>query len=204
MSNAILILDFGSQYTQLIARRVRELKVFSSILPCNASVERVKSLNPRGIILSGGPASVYEKNAPVLDKKILKLGVPVLGICYGMQSMVKTLGGQVRASNEREYGKAVMYIDDHRDLFYTLPEKITSWASHGDCTKKLPAGFELLAHTENTDFAAAGDKKRGIYGVQFHPEVAHTEYGLQIISNFLFRICGCRADWQLEDFIKPR
>ncbi|MDD5195219.1 MAG: glutamine-hydrolyzing GMP synthase [Candidatus Omnitrophica bacterium] len=204
MKDTILILDFGSQYTQLIARRVRELKVFSVIEPCIVSIEKIKSYNPKGIILSGGPHSVYEKGAPLVDKKIFKLNVPVLGICYGLQGLVKTLHGEVNESKGREYGRAQMYIDNHEDLFFSLPAKIVSWMSHMDKVVKLPEGFKQLAHTESTEFAAIGNNAKKIYGVQFHPEVVHTDKGLQIISNFLFRICNCFATWQLEDFIEQQ
>ena len=200
----ILILDFGSQYTQLIARRVRELKVFSVIEPCNISLARIKEINPRGIVLSGGPHSVYEPKAPKLNKKILELDLPVLGICYGMQILVKALGGQVKEAAKREYGKAVMNIDDHSGLFFSLGKKITSWMSHTDQAKKLPHGFKPLAHTANTGHAAIADKKRKIYGVQFHPEVVHTDFGSKIIANFLFRIAGCSPSWQLKDFINEK
>ena len=197
----ILILDFGSQYTQLIARRIRELKVFSVIEPCTISIAKIKKINPKAIILSGGPHSVYENKAPSFNKNILNLKIPILGICYGMQIMVKTLKGQVKESRKREYGRAQMYIDDHEDLFFSLPAKIISWMSHTDKVVKLPKGFKLLAHTANTGFAAIGNSKEKIYAVQFHPEVVHTDLGLQIISNFLFRIVGCFANWQLEDFV---
>jgi GMP synthase (glutamine-hydrolysing) len=200
-TDTIVILDFGSQYTQLIARRVRELKVFSVILPCNASQDKIKGFNPKGIILSGGPHSVYAKNAPGLNEKIIKLGVPILGICYGLQILVKTSGGKVQESLRREYGPAQMYIDNHEDLFFSLPVKITSWMSHMDKVITLPKGFIPLAHTQSTQFAAVGNPGKKIYGVQFHPEVAHTQLGIQIISNFLFRVCECFADWQLEDFV---
>ena len=199
--DTILILDFGSQYTQLIARRVRELKVFSVIEPCTVSIEKIKNINPKGIILSGGPHSVYEKGAPNFNKQILQLSIPILGICYGMQILVKILKGEVKESKKREYGRAKMYIDDHEDLFFSLPAKIISWMSHTDQIIKLPSGFKLLAHTLNTKFASIGNRKKKIYGVQFHPEVVHTELGMQIVSNFLFRIVGCFANWQLEDFI---
>ncbi|MCK4912340.1 MAG: glutamine-hydrolyzing GMP synthase [Candidatus Omnitrophica bacterium] len=202
--DTILILDFGSQYTQLIARRVRELKVFSVIEPCTIAIERIKKINPKGIILSGGPHSVYEKEAPILKKEVLKLGIPILGICYGMQILVKTLKGRVREGKKREYGRAKMFIDDHQDLFFSLPEKITSWMSHTDQIINLPSGFRLLAHTSNTKFAAIGNSKDKIYGVQFHPEVVHTELGTEILSNFLFRITGCSPTWQLEDFISEQ
>ncbi len=204
MTDTILILDFGSQYTQLIARRVRELKVFSLIEPCTVSVERIKKLKPKGIILSGGPYSVYEKGAPRLSADILRLGIPVLGICYGMQSIVKGLGGRVRESSRREYGHAPMYIDNHQDLFFTLGAKVVSWMSHADRALQLPKGFIRMAHTLSTPYAAIGCPEKKIYGVQFHPEVVHTEGGLQIISNFLFRICECFANWQLEDFISAQ
>lgn len=199
--DTILILDFGSQYTQLIARRIRELKVYSVIEPCNISIERIKKIKPKGIILSGGPHSVYEKGAPSLKKEIFSLGIPVLGICYGMQILVKRLKGVVKEAKKREYGKAVMYIDNHDDLFFSLGAKITSWMSHTDQVASLPTDFIVLAHTLNTKFAAIGNPKKKIYGVQFHPEVVHTESGLQILSNFLFRICECFANWQLEDFV---
>jgi len=202
--DTILILDFGSQYTQLIARRIRELKVFSIIEPCTITTSKIKKINPKGIILSGGPHSVYEKKAPALREEILQLGIPILGICYGMQILVKTLKGKVGESKKREYGRAKMYIDDHHDLFFSLPVKIVSWMSHADQALSLPSGFKLLAHTSNTQFAAIGDGKRKIYGVQFHPEVVHTELGIQIISNFLFRIVGCFPNWQLEDFISEQ
>lgn len=202
--DTILILDFGSQYTQLIARRVRELRVFSVIESCKISLEKIKKLKPKGIIFSGGPHSVYEKNAPKIKKEILKLGIPILGICYGMQIAVKTLGGKVSESRKREYGRAPMYIDDHEDLFFSLPDEITSWMSHTDKVVNLPKGFKILAHTDNTKFAAVGNRELKIYGVQFHPEVVHTDLGIQIISNFLFRICDCFANWQLEDFISEQ
>jgi len=204
MKDTIVILDFGSQYTQLIARRVRELKVYSIIFPFNTPIEEIKKLKPKGIILSGGPHSVYEKNAPFLRKEILKLKIPVLGICYGMQIMIKSLGGKVSESKKREYGRAVMYMDGHKDLFFTMPAKITSWMSHADKVQELPKGFKRLAHTLNTSYAAVGDAKRKFYGVQFHPEVVHTELGIQVISNFLFRICECFANWQLEDFVEAK
>ncbi|MDD4294937.1 MAG: glutamine-hydrolyzing GMP synthase [Candidatus Omnitrophica bacterium] len=204
MNDKILILDFGSQYTQLIARRIRELKVYSVIEPYNMPIEKIRELNPKGIILSGGPHSVYEKCAPKLDNELLELGIPILGICYGMQIMVKTLGGKVKESRVREYGRAMMYIDGHEDIFFSMPAKITSWMSHTDSIAQLPKDFKLLAHTKDTPFAAISNARRKMYGVQFHPEVAHTDLGIQIISNFLFRVCECFASWQLGDFIKEQ
>ncbi|MFH1441943.1 MAG: glutamine-hydrolyzing GMP synthase [Candidatus Omnitrophota bacterium] len=198
----IVILDFGSQYTQLIARRVRENKVFSTILPYNASIEQINSFFPKGIILSGGPASVTGKKSPLPDKGIFKLGVPILGICYGMQAITEMLGGKVKASKEREFGKVELFIDDNTSLFTHMPGNFTCWASHGDLVKKLPAGFRVSAHTLNSPIAAISNNKKKIYGVQFHPEVTHTEKGGQILGNFLFRICGCLSRWTMKSFIK--
>jgi len=204
VKDTILILDYGSQYTQLIARRVRELKVFSAIEPCNTRIEKIKQINPKAIILSGGPHSVYEKGAPGIDRRIFELGVPVLGICYGMQLMVKVLGGKVKEGKKREYGRAAMYVDSHKDIFFSLPKQVITWMSHTDQAVTLPRGFAPIAHTSNTKFAAIADTKRKLFGVQFHPEVAHTENGLQIISNFLFRVVECSANWQLEDFVEAQ
>ncbi len=198
----VVILDFGSQYTQLIARRVRENKVFSRIIPFTTPAKEIAALGPKGIILSGGPASVYSKNAPHPDKDIFKLGIPVLGICYGMQLIAQMNEGRTKDTKEREYGKAELFVDDNRDLFSNLPGNITCWASHGDYVTKLPPGFEVLAHTLNSPMAAIGHKRRKIYGVQFHPEVTHTEKGNQIISNYLFRVCGCYGRWTMQSFIK--
>lgn len=198
----IVILDFGSQYTQLIARRVRENKVFSRILPFNASIKEITALSPKGIILSGGPASVTEKKSPLPDKKILKLGIPVLGICYGMQIIAEMTGGKVKHSKSREFGKAELFIDDNRDLFSHMPGNFTCWASHGDQVTKLPAGFHVSAHTANAPVGAISNRRAKIYGVQFHPEVTHTEKGSQIIGNFLFRICNCSSRWTMQSFIK--
>lgn len=198
----ILILDFGSQYTQLIARRVRENKVFSRIIPYNTPAKEIAKLTPKGLILSGSPASVTQKKSPSPDKEIFKLGVPLLGICYGMQVIAESLGGRVKHTKEREYGKAELFIDNNRDLFSHLPGNFTCWASHGDYVTKLPPGFQVSAHTTNTPNAAISNSKRKIYGVQFHPEVTHTEKGNQILSNFLFKICGCLGRWTMQSFIK--
>jgi len=199
---AIVILDFGSQYTQLIARRVRENKVFSTILPYNTTAEALKAMSPKGIILSGGPASVYEKKSPSPDKGIFKLGIPILGICYGMQAIAQSLGGSVKHNPNREYGKTEMFLDDTRDLFSHLPGNITCWMSHGDLVKKIPPGFVSIAHTLNTPITAMSNVAKKIYGVQFHPEVTHTLKGSQIIINFLFKICGCSPRWTMQSFIK--
>jgi GMP synthase (glutamine-hydrolysing) len=198
----VLILDFGSQYTQLIARRIRENKVFSKILPYTTSAKEIALLAPKGLILSGGPASVVDKKSPVPDKDIFKLGVPVLGICYGMQAIAQMLDGKTRHTKDREYGKTELFIDDNRDLFSNIPGNFTCWASHGDYVTKVPPGFIVAAHTLNSPIAAISHKKRRIYGVQFHPEVTHTEKGNQIISNFLFRICGCSGRWTMAAYVR--
>jgi len=198
----ILILDFGSQYTQLIARRVRENKVFSRIIPYNTTAKEIAAMAPKGIILSGGPASVLDKKSPHPDKGIFKLGVPVLGICYGMQLVAEMLGGKVKHTTGREYGKTELFIDNNRDLFSHMPGNFTCWASHGDYLKKLPPGFKVIAHTANAPIAAIAHTSRKIFGVQFHPEVTHTEKGTQIIGNFLFKICGCLGRWTTASFIK--
>ncbi|MEW6101466.1 MAG: glutamine-hydrolyzing GMP synthase [Candidatus Omnitrophota bacterium] len=198
----ILILDFGSQYTQLIARRVRENKVFSRIIPYNTPAKEIAAMQPKGLILSGGPASIVGKKGPVPDKGIFKLGIPILGVCYGMQVITELLGGRVKHTKEREFGKVELFIDDNRDLFSHLPGNFTCWASHGDFVTKLPSGFMVSSHTMNTPIASISNKKRKIYGVQFHPEVTHTEKGTQILGNFIFKICGCLGRWTIESFIK--
>ncbi|MBI4707579.1 MAG: glutamine-hydrolyzing GMP synthase [Candidatus Omnitrophica bacterium] len=198
----ILILDFGSQYTQLIARRVRECKVFSRIIPFNTPAKEIAELQPKGLILSGGPASVIEKKSPYPDKGIFKLGIPILGICYGMQVITEMMDGKVKHTKEREFGKAEIFIDDNRDIFSRLPGNFTCWASHGDHVKKLPPGFIISAHTMNAPIAAISNKRKMIYGVQFHPEVTHTEKGSQILSNFISKVCGCLGRWTMESFIK--
>ena len=198
----ILILDFGSQYTQLIARRVRECKVFSRIIPFNTPAKDIAAMQPKGLILSGGPASVTQKKSPSPDKGIYKLGIPILGICYGMQVTAEILGGKVRHTKEREFGKTELFIDENRDLFSHLPGNFTCWASHGDYLTKVPPGFTVSAHTMNTPIAAISNPKRKIFGVQFHPEVTHTEKGNQIISNFMFKVCGCLGRWTMQSFIK--
>lgn len=197
----ILILDFGSQYTQLIARRVRENKVFSQIIPFNTKASEIEKLAPKGLILSGGPASVYEKEPPLPDKNIFKLGIPILGICYGMQAIAEILAGKVKHTLSREYGKAELFIDNHKDIFNNLPSNLTCWMSHGDELKKLPPGFSIVAHTLNAAIAAIANSNRKIYGVQFHPEVVHTQRGSQILANFLFKICSCLPRWTMESFV---
>ncbi len=197
----ILVLDFGSQYNQLIARRVRENKVFSMIVSHDITAEEIRKLNPKGLILSGGPASIYGVRAPKPKKEIFEMGIPVLGICYGMQAMAHMLGGKVTKANKREYGHAELLIDDSGDLFEGLDNKIISWMSHGDFVSRLPAGFKKIAHTDNTEYAGIADKSRHLYGVQFHPEVAHTPKGTKIIANFLCNICRCQGNWTMQSFI---
>lgn len=198
----ILILDFGSQYTQLIARRVRENKVFSRIIPYNTPASEIAAMAPKGLILSGGPASVVNKKSPYPDKGIFKLGIPILGICYGMQVISEMFAGKVKHTKEREYGKVELFIDDTQNLFSHIPGNFTCWASHGDFVTKMPPGFHTSAHTVNTPIAAISNSKKKIFAVQFHPEVTHTEKGNQILSNFLFKICGCLSRWTIHSFIK--
>jgi len=200
----IVILDFGSQYTQLIARRIRELHIYSEILPFNARVEEIKSHNPKGIILSGGPASVYEKDAPFPDKRIFDLGLPILGICYGLQLITHIFGGEVVKSDKHEYGKAEIDILNHEDLFYDLPNHMHVWMSHADKVIKLPEGFEVIARTFNAPYAAIRNKEKKIWGVQFHPEVSHTYLGKEILKNFAVRICGCSQDWTMGNFLMEK
>ena len=201
MKQRIAILDYGSQYTQLIARRIREHNVFSEIIRFDTPADRLRENPPMGIILSGGPNSVFEEGAPGIDQEIFSLGIPVLGVCYGMQLMSQCLGGEVAPGEEREYGKTEMTTLPGNDLFTGIPEKFTVWMSHGDRVAKIPAGFKVSATSANCPYAAIRDESRRFYAIQFHPEVVHTEFGSQILANFLFKICGCRGDWKMEDWI---
>ena len=201
-NDKILVLDFGSQYTQLIARRIRESKVYSEIFPFNASVAKIREFNPNGIILSGGPSSVYDKGAPMPDMAIFNLGIPVLGICYGMQLMAYHLGGNVARSNKREYGNAELVVDDDRDFLWGVSQKSKVWMSHGDRIETLPKGFSVIAHTANSPIAAMADINRHFFALQFHPEVVHTDEGDRILHNFVFPICGCKPTWQMSSFIE--
>ncbi len=198
----ILIIDFGSQYTQLIARRIREAKVFSLVKPYSASIDEIKKINPKGIILSGGPQSVYAENAYSVDRKIFDLGIPVLGICYGLQLICKLLKGKVEPAENREYGKAVLKLEKNNDLFLDVKENSTVWMSHGDLITQLPDNFITLATSGSSPNSAIADNEKKIYGVQFHPEVNHTEEGEKIIGNFLFKICKCNKLWESSNFIK--
>jgi len=200
----ILVLDFGSQYTQLIARRVRESKVYCEIHPFNIALEKIRQLQPEGIILSGGPASVYQENAPKVSEDFFKMPVPFLGICYGMGVVNLAFGGEAGRAERREYGPADLVIDDNADLFYgfSANEATRVWMSHGDKMTASPKGWSVLAHSDNSPIAAFANPTRRYFGVQFHPEVMHTVRGRQILNNFVFRVCGCRSDWTMEHFIE--
>jgi GMP synthase (glutamine-hydrolysing) len=203
-SEKVLILDFGSQYTQLIARRVREAHVYCEIFPCNADFEKIKSFEAKGIILSGGPSSVYEEDAPRVDERVFEMGLPVLGICYGMQLAGQHFGGVVAPSNHREYGRAVLSYEPSCSLFKGLEGSgtLTVWMSHGDRLEKMPENFDIVAKTDNAPAAAMKHHSREIYAIQFHPEVTHTEQGKTILENFVVGICGCRQIWTTENFIQ--
>ncbi|MFW6114818.1 MAG: glutamine-hydrolyzing GMP synthase [Thermodesulfobacteriota bacterium] len=197
----ILIIDFGSQYNQLIARRVREQHVYCKIEAPDIELSEVRSLAPQGIILSGGPSSIYWKKSPKLDPALFSLRIPVLGICYGMQYMIGVLGGTAERTSKREYGVAELNILESSGLFLGVPSKTTCWMSHGDSISRLPTGFTATASTENTKIAAAEDRKNKLFGLQFHPEVAHTPEGSRMLHNFLFSICGCKETWTMDSFI---
>lgn len=199
----ILIADYGSQYTQLIARRIREQRVFCQIIPAQQlNPQTLSKLAPKGLILSGGPSSVYQSNAPLPDVKIFDLKVPTLGICYGMQAMAHLLGGSVAQAGKREYGRSNVTVLKADGLFQDVRKDSVCWMSHGDSVEKAPAGFEVIASTGNTQTAAIADPARRLYGLQFHPEVAHTEEGTKILRNFLFEVCGCRGEWSMSSFIQ--
>lgn len=202
----ILVLDFGSQYTQLIARRIREAQVYSQILPCTAPLASVLAYRPRGIVLSGGPSSVYDKKAPSVAKALFDQGIPILGICYGMQLITHLSGGDVAKAAHREYGRAELCIDDRSDLFKGIASggSTTVWMSHGDRIERMPPGFRSIAHTDNSPIAAMkrDDHKQRIYCLQFHPEVAHTAEGTQILRNFVYDICGCKPSWTMRSYVE--
>ena len=198
----IVILDFGSQYSELIARRIRETQVYSEVISYRTTAEQLREINPKGIILSGGPNSVYSDYAPHCYPEIWKLGIPVLGVCYGMQLMVNQLGGEVIQAERGEYGKASLYIDDPTDLLTNVEEGATMWMSHGDSVTNMPPGFELLAHTDNTPCAAIAHHDKKLYGVQFHPEVVHSQGGIALIRNFVYHICDCEPTWTTAAFVE--
>ncbi len=198
----VIVLDFGAQYSQLIARRIRECKVYCELMPFDTPVEELAALKPSGIVFSGGPASVYEAEAPQCDVRIFQLGVPILGICYGMQLMASQLGGQVVGGEKREYGRTELRVLEGDDLFAGLNPQLICWMSHGDVVTTPPAGFTATALTDNSPVAAMADRKRRLFGVQFHPEVVHTPWGIEILRNFLNRYCGCTGKWTMANFVR--
>ena len=203
MHELILIVDYGSQYTQLIARRIREQHVFCRIVPPRElTLRTLRELQPQGLILSGGPNSVYQPHAPLPPRNVFDAGVPTLGICYGMQAMAHCLGGYVRRAGKREYGKAVLTVTHPDGLFKGTRREFVSWMSHGDLVNRLPKGFAVSARTRNTSAAAMADPRRRLYGLQFHPEVVHTEEGNRILKNFLFRVCRCHGEWTMRSFVR--
>ena len=204
-SEKIIVLDFGGQYNQLIARRVRECHVFCEVKPYTTPIEKIKAEKPVGIIFTGGPNSVYEENSPKIDSEIFRLGIPILGICYGCQLIAHMLGGKVSPADDdtaREYGKTVTEFDTDCEIFDGLPECSVTWMSHGDYMSKMPEGFIRVAHSEACPNVGIADKERGFYGVQFHPEVNHTEYGSRMLHNFLYKVCHVKGDWTMGDFCK--
>src|SRR6266446_4140250 len=198
----IFIIDFGSQYTQVIARRVRECQVYSEIVRFDTPATEIAAAKPNGIILSGGPASVYDKSTPQIDPEIFSLGIPVLGICYGLMLMAHHLGGQVVFTGRREYGAGMLHIKNGSELFNGLSNQLDVWNSHGDEVTSLPKGFRAVGTTEGCDLAAVEDRQRRLYGLQFHPEVAHTPRGREILQNFVYHICHCSMDWTMGSFIE--
>src|SRR5262245_55232604 len=194
----VLVIDFGAQYTQLIARRVREHHVFCRVLPCTASFAEIKAVAPKAIILSGGPASVWQGGSPRCAPEVLHMDVPILGLCYGMQLLCEELGGKVERHDQREFGRAAIDVVAASPLFDGLPAHMDVWMSHGDRVERLPPDFEVLAKSGNAPFAAVRHKSKPIYGVQFHPEVAHTARGKEMIRNFLFGVAKLKGDWQMK------
>ena len=197
----IIVLDFGSQYSHLICRRIRDFSVYAELVPYDISLKELKKLNPKGIIFSGGPSSVYDSNAPTPTKEIFHLQTPILGICYGHQIIVNNFGGKVKRVN-KEYGSAVLSIDDDSDIFSGIGDSIRAWMSHGDEAKLVPDNFEIIGHTENARAAAISNKQKTVYGIQFHPEVVHTENGNEILKNFVLKVCHANQDWTLERFVE--
>jgi GMP synthase (glutamine-hydrolysing) len=198
----VIVMDFGAQYNQLIARRVREANVYCEVIPYNASIDRIKAMDPKGIIFSGGPASVLDPNAPFCAKEVFSLGIPVLGICYGMQLMGLMLGGSVERANQREYGKMDIKLSCDSELFKGIESDTTCWMSHTYYVNQLPEGFKGIASSSNCPTAAMENPEKKLYGVQFHPEVMHTPRGQAVLNNFLFNICGCSGDWKMSAFVE--
>ena len=197
----IIVLDFGSQYSHLICRRIREFSVYAELVSYDISLEELKKLEPKGIIFSGGPSSVYNSDAPKPEKKIFELNLPVLGICYGHQIIVDNFGGKIKRAN-KEYGSSLLTIDDDANLLNGIGESIRAWMSHGDEAEQIPNGFEIIGHTESAKAAAIASKDKSIYGIQFHPEVVHTEQGTAILQNFALKICGAKQEWTMEKFVE--
>ncbi len=197
----IVVLDFGSQYSHLICRRIRDLSVYAELVPFDISYEKLEELQPKGIIFSGGPSSVYKENAPKPNEKIFDANIPILGICYGHQLIVDKFGGKVKRKN-REYGSALLMIDNDKDLLSSLGDSIRAWMSHGDEAEQIPTGFEVIGHTESARAAAIASKENPIYGIQFHPEVVHTENGSEILKNFVLKVCKAKQDWSMEAFVE--
>ena len=202
MQENIIVLDFGGQYNQLIARRVRECSVYCEVHSYDMPLEKIKEMAPKGIILTGGPNSVYAPDSPVCGKEIFELGIPVLGICYGAQLMAHVLGGKVETAPVSEYGRTEVFTDNSKTLFSGVHEKTVAWMSHTDYIASPPEGFEITAHTANCPTAAMEDPGRGLYAVQFHPEVEHSEEGFKILENFVLGICGCSGDWKMDSFVE--
>lgn len=202
--DVVLVLDFGGQYNQLITRRVRELNVFSELVSYKTSAEKIKEIGPKGIIFSGGPSSVYGEGAPKCDPEIFKLGIPIFGICYGMQLITNELGGKVEKAENREYGKAIIKTDINSPFFKDMEEEQQVWMSHGDYITAIPEGFTSIAKTDSTPYAAFCHEEKKMYGVQYHPEVKHTIHGQDMLSNFLFKVCGCTADWTMGSFVEEQ
>ena len=196
----IVVLDFGSQYSHLICRRIREFSVYAELVPYNISYDELQKLNPTGIIFSGGPSSVYNSDAPVPENKIYDMGLPLLGICYGHQLIVNKYGGKVKRAN-KEYGSSVLTIDSDKDLLSGIGESVRAWMSHGDEAEQIPEGFKIIGHTEGAKAAAIASEEKSIYGIQFHPEVVHTEQGIEILKNFVLKVCEAKQDWTMESFI---
>ena len=197
----IVVLDFGSQYSHLICRRIRDFSVYAELVPFDISLENLTKLNPKGIIFSGGPSSVYNSDAPIPDKKIFQLNVPILGICYGHQIIVNNFGGKIKRAN-KEYGSSVLTIDSNSDILNGIGDSVRAWMSHGDEAEDVPEGFEIIGHTESSRSAAIANKQKTVFGIQFHPEVVHTEKGTEILKNFVLDVCYANPDWTMEKFVE--
>ena len=197
----IVVLDFGSQYSHLICRRIRDFSVYAELVPFDISLENLAKLNPKGIIFSGGPSSVYDSGAPIPDKKIFQLNVPILGICYGHQIIVNNFGGKIKRAN-KEYGSSVLTIDSNSDILNGIGDSVRAWMSHGDEAENVPDGFEIIGHTESSRSAAIANKQKTVFGIQFHPEVVHTEKGTEIMKNFVLKVCYANQDWTMEKFVE--